>query len=83
MKGERKREKFESIIEIFIQVSYWNLNKFKEMRAKNLIVKILLAGSYYRISKNFYSEFRKTIYRKTISFTEKLFCLPKNFSVYR
>ena len=39
----------------------------------------LLAESYYRIPKNFYSEFRKTIYRKTISFTENLFRLPKNY----
>ena len=65
----------------------------------------LLAESYYRIPKNFYSEFRKTfipkiflpknyfVYRKSYSFTEKLFTenlvteklfrLPKNYFVYR
>ena len=45
MKGEQKRniqrEKFKSEIEIFIQICYDNLNKFKAIMANNLIYRFI------------------------------------------
>ena len=42
-----------------------------------------LAWSYYRIPKNYHSEFRKTNFRKTILFSENLFRFPKNYFYFR